>query len=191
MIIMQTIKSLALATLLALSIQASADTGVFVNDVELTGAQVEQLAQAYARTIQPGHYWYDRATGAWGMKCGPGLGLGAAGLDLGGEMKADASCGNTQVFFNGRELHQIDLMGLQSLSGYIAPGRYWMDAQFNAGREGGPALVNYRMLLTQKQRAGSGGDNAWSSRYGAGNSSADGSQGYVNVPGHGPVGYGY
>jgi len=60
--------------------------------------------------------------------------------------------------------------------------------QLNAGVEGGPALVNYRTLAARKSQ---GNDNFWSSRYGAGNSSADGSQGYVSVPGYGPVGYGF
>lgn len=39
--------------------------------------------------------------------------------------------------------------------------------------------------------AGGGGDNFWSSQYGAGNYDSDNSRGYVSVPGHGPVGYGF
>ncbi len=35
------------------------------------------------------------------------------------------------------------------------------------------------------------GDNFWTSRFSAGNSNADNSQGYVSGPGHGPVGYGF
>lgn len=35
------------------------------------------------------------------------------------------------------------------------------------------------------------GDHFWSSRFGAGNYNADNSQGYVNVPDYGPVGYGF
>ena len=39
--------------------------------------------------------------------------------------------------------------------------------------------------------SGGGGDNFWSSMLGAGNSNADNTQGYVSVPGYGPVGYGF
>ena len=38
--------------------------------------------------------------------------------------------------------------------------------------------------------AGSRGDNFWSTCFSAGNSNAQNTQGYVSVPGHGPVGYG-
>lgn len=191
-------RTVMLVTLFSFCQLILAGTGVRINDVELNQDQVNQLAQAYRLPIVPGEYWYDRKTGAWGVKCGPGVGLGVANLELGGTLRADASCGNTGVFVNGRELHQMDLMNLQVLAGPVAPGRYWMDAELNAGREGGPALVNYKQLMLQRQMqtngmqgAGNSGDNFWSSRFGAGNSTADGSQGYVNVPGYGPVGYGY
>jgi len=161
---------------------------VIINDKQLNSTEIQRLAASFGGTIVPGSYWYDSRSGGWGRQCGPGLGIGQAGLKLGGELKADASCGNTGVFINGRELHTQDVLFLQSLSGYVAPGRYWMDAQLNAGVEGGPALVNYRTLAARKNQ---GNDNFWSSRYGAGNSSADGSQGYVSVPGYGPVGYGF
>jgi len=161
---------------------------VIINDKALSNNEIQQLAASFGGHVIPGRYWYDRKTGGWGKPCGPGLGIVQAGLALGGELKADASCGDTSVFINDRELHAQDLMLLQSLSGYIAPGRYWMDAQLNAGVEGGAALVNYRAPASKSRQ---GNDNFWSSRYGAGNSNSDNSQGYVNVPGHGPVGYGY
>jgi hypothetical protein len=193
-----TMRTVLLITLFSFYPLCHAGTGVRINDVELRQDQVNQIAQAYQMPIIPGDYWYDRKTGAWGIKCGPAVGLGVANLEMGGKLKADASCGSTGVFVNGRELHQLDLMNLQMLAGQIAPGRYWMDAELNAGREGGPALVNYKQLMAQHQTqmngmqgAGSGSDNFWSSRFSAGNSSADGSQGYVSVPGYGPVGYGY
>lgn len=161
---------------------------IIINDKNLSTEEIIQLAAQFGGQVFPGNYWYDSKTGAWGHKCGPGLGIGIAGLELGGSLKQDASCGTTGVLINGRELHGQDLAALQSLSGYIAPGKYWMDVHFNAGIEGGPALVNYKSLATLRNR---GSDNFWSSRYSAGNSNADNSQGYVNVPGHGPVGYGY
>jgi hypothetical protein len=166
----------------------AATSNIIINDKNLTTEEIIQLASRFGGQVYPGNYWYDSKTGAWGVKCGPGQGIAIAGLKLGGTLSEDASCGTTGVFINGRELHVQDLAVLQSLSGYIAPGRYWMDAQLNAGIEGGPALVNYKILAAQLGRAG---DNFWSSRFGAGNSNADNSQGYVYVPGHGSVGYGY
>lgn len=180
----------ALALLTSSHVLAN-QNAVIINDKQLTQTEANQLAMAFGGVVYPGDYWYDAKTGAWGYKCGPGMGIGVAGLNIGGKLQAKASCGNTGIFVNGRELHIQDVMALQSLSGYIAPGRYWMDAQFNAGLEGGPALVNYQALAAQQRSRAGGGDNFWSSKWGAGNSSADGSQGYVNVPGHGPVGYGY
>ena len=161
---------------------------VIINDKLLHATEIQKLAVSFGAQVVPGRYWYDKNTGGWGRQCGPGLGIGQAGLNLGGELKADASCGNTGVFINGRELHIEDVKLLQSLSGYVVPGRYWMDAELNAGIEGGPALVNYRVLAASKNK---GKDKFWRSRYGAGNSNADGSQGYVSVPGYGPVGYGF
>jgi len=180
--------------------EVSVAASVTVNDRELSQQQIEALAGDYGIQVVPGDYWYDRKTGAWGNKCGPGRGILLPDLELGGVLKADASCGNTGVFVNGRELHRQDLVNLQLLAGHIAPGRYWMDAQLNAGREGGPALVNYQVLAVQQtmgadtQHGGGnagGADHFWSTGYSAGNSSADGSYGYVSVPGYGPVGYGY
>ena len=165
-------------------------TSVIINDKPLNTAEVQKLAASFGAPIAPGRYWYDKKSGGWGQQCGPGLGIGQAGLNLGGELKANASCGHTGVFINGRELHIQDVKLLQSLSGHVVPGRYWMDAQLNAGVEGGPALVNYRALAASNNK---GKDKFWRSRYGygAGNSNADGSQGYVSVPGYGPVGYGF
>lgn len=168
--------------------RAGSTDEVIINDKNLNTEEIIQLASLFGGQVYPGNYWYDSKTGAWGVKCGPGMGIGVAGLTLGGTLKKNASCGTTRVLINGRELHHQDLAALQYLSGPIAPGRYWMDAEFNAGFEGGPALVNYKTLAAQRNR---GGDNFWTSRFSAGNSNADNSQGYVNVPGHGPVGYGY
>jgi hypothetical protein len=42
----------------------------------------------------------------------------------------------------------------------------------------------------QQQQMGGGFEGPWSTLLSAGNATADNSSGYVNVPGHGPVGYG-
>ena len=88
------------------------------------------------------------------------MGFVIPGIAVGGSLSANASGGNTNVFINGRELHPLDVLGLQQL-GPVLPGRYWVDAQWNCGYEGGPALFNLAFLM----RARSGGGNrggAWS-----------------------------
>ena len=179
---------LSAGTLLASETGGHVNNEVIINDKILSTEEIIQLASLFDGEVYHGNYWYDSKTGVWGTKCGPGQGIGAAGLELGGTLKKNASCGTTRVYINGRELHIRDLAALQYLSGPIAPGHYWMDANFNAGFEGGPALINFKMLAAQRNRRG---DHFWGSYFGAGNSNADNSQGYVNVPGHGPVGYGY
>ena len=79
---------------------------VIINRVRLSDAELAGLESKYRIRIQDGSYWYDRISSAWGMEGGPTLGFGVAGLKIGGPLRADASNGNTNVFINGRELHQ-------------------------------------------------------------------------------------
>ena len=57
---------------------------VFINGVRLSDQQLQSLEQTYRVRVPDGHYWYDRACGAWGMEAGPQAGIAVAGLDLGG-----------------------------------------------------------------------------------------------------------
>jgi hypothetical protein len=129
-------------------------------------ATLEKLERGVGR-LDVGAYWYDPRTGASGRWGGPTLAFLPPGLTLGGPLPADASGGGqgtlTGVFINGRELHPVDVVGLQQLIGQVWPGRWWVDAQGNYGLEGGPALGNL-MLLAQAHRRGSGGQ-AWSKHY--------------------------
>ena len=135
---------------------AATARSVFINGVQLSDDQLRALEQMSYSQVPDGSYWYDRVSGAWGLQGGPAAGLTLAGLDLGGPLRPDASDGNTGVFINGRELHYMDLLGLQQLVPYVTPGRYWVDAQGNAGVEGGPALANLR-VLAQAAAANQGG----------------------------------
>lgn len=138
--------------------EKSAHKEVVINHTPLTAAEISAIEQQYGVILVEGRYWYDRACGAWGIEGGPTLGFVMPGLQVGGALRADASGGNTQVFINGRELHYLDVMGLQQL-GPVLPGRYWVDAFWNCGYEGGPPLFN----LAQLMRARSGGQGgAWS-----------------------------
>ncbi len=124
-------------------------------------ADTLRLLEEHFRTVIPdGRYWYDAMSGAWGLEGGHTRGFTLAGLPLGGRLPADISGGGTGVFINGRELHPLDVQGLQSLVGPVAPGRYWLDGQGYAGYEGGPAIANLQQVAQQLYRQGSGvGEN--------------------------------
>ncbi len=120
-------------------------------------AVLEQLEALYGTRLPDGAWWYDPLCGAIGQWGGPALGIIPAGLSLGGPVPAEASGGTTGVFFNGRQLHAADLAGLTALIGPVQPGRYFLDAQGNAGPEGGPILVNLYLLMQAAASASSGG----------------------------------
>ena len=52
-----------------------------------------------------------------------------------GTLPAGASNGDTGVFINGRELPAAEVAFFAALVGQLQPGRYWMDAAGNWGRE--------------------------------------------------------
>ena len=141
------------------SAQAASRT-VLINRVVLPAATVAELERVGGARIPDGRYWYDAACGAWGLEGGYTRGFIAPGLPLGGPLPADISGGTTGVYINGRQLPQEDLLALSRLTGPVQPGRYWLDAQGNAGLEGGPAITNLRVLAAQLYRQNGGtGEN--------------------------------
>jgi hypothetical protein len=132
---------------------------------------VVQLERGMGHAIPDGAYWYDPTCGAAGMWSGPTLGFLPPGMALGGPLPANASGGGqgnlTGVFINGREIHPYDYQYLVNLLGQVQPGRYWVDAQGNAGLEGGPALVN--LVQVARQRQARGGGNSYYRSDGTGN----------------------
>jgi hypothetical protein len=135
---------------------------VIVNGVSLDQATLTAFEQQYGRGIRPGDYWYDSATGVWGMRGGPAQGLIRSGLTLGGPLRADASGGGsgrlTGIYINGRELHPIDVAVLTRIVQQpIIRGRYWVDETGTGGREGGPAYFNLVGLARQAGMAGGSG----------------------------------
>jgi len=135
---------------------ASAAHSVVINRTRLADKQVAALEQSFQVRILDGNYWYDKLCGAWGLEGGPTMGFIPAGLDVGGALRADASGGRTGVFINGRELHAMDVAGLQTITAVI-PGRYWVDARGLCGYEGNPAPIMNLAALAQAARARSGG----------------------------------
>ena len=94
------------------------------------------------------------------------------------------------IFVNGRELHPYDVYALQSVTGPILPGRYFITAEGLAGYEGGPPLWNLLALAAQSGGgAGGGGSNTWQSRITGASGFSDGDSGAVFLPNGGIVSY--
>ncbi len=157
---------------------------VVVNGEVLDEAALAGIEQRYGVRIDAAEYWYDPALGAWGLLGGPALGFIMPGLELGGPLAADASGNGTSVFVNGRALHPVDLVRLQTITGPIAPGRYFLLANGLAGFEGGPPLWNLLAMAPGAANAGNS-SNTWQSRLSSGFS--DGTTGAVFLPNGGIV----
>jgi len=167
---------------------------VIINNIPLSKDQITKMKSRYGNEPLAGNYWYDSSSGLYGVKGYPAYGFMYPGHNF-GTISRNASAGNTNIIINGRELPQIEWAVWSYILGYyIQAGNYWLDSLGNAGYVGNNVpLVNLFVAAQQNAYSGKGGsgDNFWSSRFGAGNSNADNSQGYVSVPGYGPVGYGF
>ena len=177
--------------------QPGQTAGVTINGSPLSSAQLTEIQQTYGITPLPGNYWYDSSSGLYGM-----MGMPTAGFMLPGHaygrLDRRASNGNTGVFINGRELPQLEWATWSQLLGYIVqPAAYWLDSQGNTGLEGNPMPLDnlYQAAQRNAYQSGGGGsgggDNSWSSRFSSGNYDSNNQRGYVSVPGHGPIGYGF
>ena len=166
---------------------------IIINGIVLSDAQVNEIEKTYNIKPRPGNYWYDPKSGLYGVVGYPAYSFMLAGHGF-GKLDRKASNGNTGVIINGRELPQSEWVVWSQLLGYwIQPGSYWLDQNGNAGYEGNPIpVVNLYVAAQRNAYTGrSGGDNFWTSRFSAGNYDSGGQRGYVSVPGHGPVGYGF
>jgi hypothetical protein len=150
---------------------------VRVNGARITDAQLATLERDHGIEIVDGAYWYDAKSGAAGLIGGPTATFVRSGLALGGPLAVDASGGRTGVLVNGRELPEAELAALVPLVGPLEPGRYFVDAAGNAGREGEPPTVNLLVLASQAMASG-GGDGWYAQSTDAGGNESDGS-GYV------------
>jgi hypothetical protein len=170
-------------------------SGVVVNGRALDAAAIAALKQTYGTEAAPGNYWYDPECGLFGPVGRAGAGFMRPGHDF-GPLDPAASAGTTGVFLNGRQLPLDEYMFFANLAGsHILPGRYWLNARGDVGIVGMPvALGNLVVAIQSRMAAGAaqsgGGDNFWYTRFSAGNSTADGSAGYVSLPGGGFATYG-
>jgi hypothetical protein len=122
---------------------ADREVAVIVNAVALTPETLAALQRIYPVPIQPGRYWYDPFSGAYGMEGGPVVGQMMPGLRLGGPLRADASRGTSGVFINGRQLTEGEKSYIeQACRTPVARARYWVNGQGLGGFEGGPVSFN-------------------------------------------------
>jgi hypothetical protein len=77
------------------AIQVERQRNVVINGQRLSDAELASAEKMHRIHIADANYWYDVATGAWGVQGGPTLGFIAAGLTLGGKLQPDASGGGT------------------------------------------------------------------------------------------------
>jgi hypothetical protein len=136
--------------------------------------RLEMVEKAYGfRLSERFEYWYDNGSGAIGLWQAPTAGFLPAGLQLGGTVPADASAGNTGVFINGRQLHAVDVMVLQTFMA-VARGRWWVNGQGYFGVEGNPQPVGNVIALAQMAARRPGArQNGWSRHYDAGGYRSD------------------
>lgn len=125
-------------------------TNVVVNGQILSQTTIDQIRTTYNVSFSTGNYWYDRISGAWGYTNGPAVALTRHGMNIGGPLTRNASGGRTNVFFNGRELHNQDIMILYALLGMVIPGRYWIDHYGNFGPEGGMMIGNIWVIASTR-----------------------------------------
>ncbi len=103
------------------------------------------------------------------MVGGPCIGFLAAGPALGGGALAPDASGRTGtgVFINGREIHSLDVAGLQSMGAVVMPGRWWLKADGSYGAEGSFAVLgNLRMQAANAAYTYGGRAKTWSTSQG-------------------------
>ena len=127
---------------------------VIVNRERLSRTVLQQLESRYNVRAVDGRYWYDAVSGLWGEEGGPAFGQIEPGLGLGGRLRGDASNGFTDRFLNGREIKRVELEYIERMCGDVSRGRYWLEPNGDAGREGsGRTLCN----LVNQGGGGNGG----------------------------------
>ncbi|KAH8204196.1 hypothetical protein TruAng_001616 [Truncatella angustata] len=158
---------------------------VIVNDVSLGQADIMSL-QALLGAVLPGSYWYDRRSGAYGMIGGPCSGFLSPGLPLGCGQLAENASGNTGtgVFINGRQIHSVDVVGLQSAGTVVMPGRWWVNGDGTYGAEGSPLILGrLNLRASASASGGAGGSHSWSTSMGHYGGSDGQGFSYVGGPG--------
>jgi len=159
-------------------------TGVFINEGELSVAQLQLLRQSYGAVPPKGKYWYDTRSGLYGYWGFESAGYIRPGHDF-GTLSPRASNGNTGVFLNGREINVTEALFFQQLFGVVYRGRFWLDGSTgNLGIEGNAMPMANLALAVQayQQRTAGGGGYHWRDGSGAVISS-EGNCTFAAIPG--------
>lgn len=119
--------------------QAQADrTQTVINGKALTDDQRAEFTRIYGTRPLGGNFWYDPASGLWGVVGREAFGALKPGLPF-GAVSPTASAGTTGVFINGRQINMAEALYIKSLLGSVVPGRWWLDGLTgNFGLEGNP-----------------------------------------------------
>ena len=161
-------------------------TGVFINGIEATRAQLDDLRNMYGAAPPAGQYWYDTRSGLYGAWGHEAAGYIRPGHHF-GDLPEDASNGNTGVFINGRNINMTEAMFFQRIFGAVYQGRWWLDgATGNVGMEGNQMpIANIVVALQQAQRSGGGdgGGYRWRDEINRSSGGAENGCVWVNMPG--------
>ncbi len=157
---------------------------VIINGRKLMQKQVQQMTAQYGFPPPAGRYWYDSASGLYGIEGREAIGMIRPGHDY-GPLSPNASNGNTNLVVNGRIINSAEYAYLQQVFGVVFPGRYWLDGKTgNYGVEGNrmPLANLYVIMQQQAQRRGGGSGYRW--RDGRGSiAGTEGSCTWISVPG--------
>ena len=91
-----------------------------------------------------------------GFLNGPCVGVLKSGLAIGPEMSAEASAGDSGIFFNGRQLHAVDAHTIKGLGVNLEKGRYFLDDHGHYGPEGSSDRIGQLNLMKLSSIGGGG-----------------------------------
>ena len=166
-------RSALLLTILALVAQPAKGqvdhTQTIINGKAMTAEQRAEFTRTYGTRPLGGNFWYDPASGLWGVVGREAFGVLQPGLPF-GAVAPTASAGNTGVFINGRQINMTEALYIRSLLGSVIPGRWWLDGRTgNFGLEGNQVPAG-NLFAVARAAAQSRGGNSYYYNNGMGQS---------------------
>jgi hypothetical protein len=144
-------------------------TQTIINGKVMTAEQRADFVRTYGTWPLGGNFWYDPASGLWGVVGREAFGVLQPGLPF-GAVSATASAGNTGVFINGRQINTTEALYIKSLLGSVLPGRWWLDGRTgNFGLEGNQVPAG-NLFAVARAAAQSRGGNSYYYNNGMGQS---------------------
>ena len=127
-----------------------------INGKALTAAQRAEFTRIYGIRPLGGNFWYDPASGLWGVVGREAFGVLRPGLPY-GPLSPTASAGTTGVFINGRQINMAEALYIKSLLGSVLPGRWWLDGWTgNFGLEGNQMPVGNLFAIAKAAQSQGG-----------------------------------